>query len=77
MRLINLAEARSREAARALRDLADLAEKGEIEGVMFVCKFSARDHRAGCAGAYRRNAGEALQATFLLEKLVSKAQQLG
>lgn len=77
MRLINLAEHRCKEAARALRELADLAEKGDIEGVMFVCKFGAGDHRAGAAGAYRRNPGEALQATFLLERLVSKQQQLG
>lgn len=77
MHVINLAAARSKEAARALRELADLAEKGEIEAVMYVCRFGAHDHRAGAAGAYRRNPGEALQATFLLERLVSRSQLLG
>lgn len=77
MHVIDLAKVRSREAARALRALADIAEKGEIEAVMYVCRFGAHDHRAGAAGAYRRNPGEALQAIFLLERLVSKSQHLG
>jgi hypothetical protein len=77
MHVIDLAKVRGREAARALRALADIAEKGEIEAVMYVCRFGAHDHRAGAAGAYRRNPGEALQAIFLLERLVSKSQHLG
>jgi hypothetical protein len=77
MHVIDLAKVRGREAALALRALADIAEKGEIEAVMYVCRFGAHDHRAGAAGAYRRNPGEALQAIFLLERLVSKSQHLG
>jgi hypothetical protein len=75
LKLINLAERRSKECAATLRELADLADKGLIEGALFVCKFGPGDHRAGSTGAYKRNTAEALQATFLIERLVSGPQR--
>jgi hypothetical protein len=68
MRVVPIGQRRGKEVANALRALADQADQGIIYGACYVMKYGPKDHRAGNVGDYRRHPGEALQATFLMEK---------
>lgn len=68
MKLINLEQYRKKEVVDALKALLAAAEEGEIQGLAYIVRVGAEDHRAGTAGIYRRNPEKALQATFALER---------
>lgn len=53
-----------------LKGMLELAEAGEIDGHCFVVKIG-NVHKAGITGDYKRNAAEALRATFKLERLLA------
>lgn len=72
MQLVNLAEYRSSDVVKTLRELLDLAEDGQIYGLVFVCKLGPNDHRAGRAGAYKRAPEQALPATYMLKDYLSR-----
>lgn len=50
------------------RELLILAEEGDLQGLTFIAKIGARDHRAGIVGDYLRHPAEALLATLRLKK---------
>jgi hypothetical protein len=68
MKLVSLDEYKNRAVVAALKELLKLAERGDCQGVVFVAKMGARDHRAGLAGDYQRCPEEALSATFQMER---------
>lgn len=70
--LVNLAQYRSSDVVETLRDLLAIAERGEMSGIVFVCKLGAHDHRAGRAGDYKRHPEQALSVTFVLKHYLSE-----
>lgn len=71
MQLVNLAEYRSSDVVRTCRELLELAEGGQISGVVFVCKMGPGDHRAGRAGEYKRHPEQALPAVYMLKQYLA------
>lgn len=59
----------NREVLETLQAMLDLAEGNELDGLCFVAKIG-NTHKAGVIGAYKRNASDALQATFKLERFL-------
>lgn len=68
MRVVQLEKYRNQEVVKALRELLEAAEQGDIRGIVFVVNVKPGDSRAGMAGEYRRHPEKALQATFQLER---------
>lgn len=77
MKLVKLAEYRSKGVINALEELLALAHAGELKGVAVVAKFSKEDHRAYTAGDYKHHPAEALSATFMLERQIEKKLAVG
>lgn len=63
---------RQREVVDALKALLAAAEAGDVQAIAYVVKVGPGDHRAGTAGVYRRHPEKALQATFALERHLTK-----
>lgn len=74
MHVVSLEQFRNQKLVAVLRELLELAEEGEIQGLVFVAKFGAGDHRAGAAGDYKRKPEEALSATFTMERYLMRGQ---
>jgi hypothetical protein len=69
--LVSLAEYKNREVVAVLRELTQLAEKGQARGLAFVVKVGRRGgHRLGLVGDYRRNPDEALGAAVRLKEML-------
>ncbi len=68
MRVVNLQRYRNKGLVAALRELINLAEKGEVQGLAFVAKFGPHDHRAGSSGDYKRHPEEALAAALKMKQ---------
>lgn len=68
MNVVSLSRFRNKELVAILRELTELAERGQITAHAFVVKFGPNDHRAGVSGDYKRNPEEALTATFRMER---------
>lgn len=78
MNVVHLVKHKNRALVDGLRELLELAESGNITGLVFVVKFGQKDHRAGTLGDYRSHPDEALSATFQLErKLIKKSESFG
>lgn len=74
MQVVSLSQYRSRELVAALKDLLELAERGQVRGLAFVAKIGRHGHRAGLTGDYSRNPDEALLAAVRLkEKLLQES----
>lgn len=68
MRLVDLAAYRSRGVVAVLKELLELAEHGDVQGLAFVAKFGHREHHAGVVGDYKRSPEEAMTAVFRMER---------
>jgi len=55
-----------------LEALLVLARSGKIDGLAYVCRIDAHDHRAGLAGQYNDKRAGALAAVLLLERHICK-----
>lgn len=66
MNVVSLAEFRNRELVAVCRDLLDLFERGDGQGLAFVVKIGRKTHRPGLAGDYTSDPDEALVAAGLL-----------
>lgn len=68
MQVISLQRRRNARVVAVARELLMLAEEGELQGLTFIAKLGARDHRAGVVGDYQRWPAEALLATLRMKK---------
>lgn len=68
MNVVHLAEFKNRELVAVCRELLQLAEKGEAQGLVFVVKLGRKAHRPGLCGDYSRNPAEALAAATRLKQ---------
>lgn len=69
--LVSLAEFKNRELVAVLKELTQLAERGQAHGLAFVVKVGRRGgHRLGLAGDYRRRPDEALSAAVRLKEML-------
>ena len=76
-RVVSLGRYRNRRLVDGLRNLLELAEAGEIQGVTFVAKFGCKDHRAGVLGVYQSSPEQALTAVLHMEReLVGDMSQI-
>lgn len=66
--VIKLPERPKSGAAQILEELLDLAEKTDIESIVFVVEFQGGATRAGAAGRYLQDLPAGLHAAQMLER---------
>lgn len=72
MQLVELAAYKAREVKAVLSELMEMAERGDLQGLVFVCKLGVDDHRAGRAGDYKRHPEQALPAIYMLKDYLAQ-----
>lgn len=68
MRVVSLDRFRNRKVVAVARELLQLAEQGDLQGLSFVAKFGRSDHRAGVVGDYQQNRAEAVYAAMRMKR---------
>lgn len=68
MQLVDLQRRRNRKVVAVARELLDLAEAGDLQGLSFVAKLGHQDHRAGIVGDYRQDPQAAVYATLRMNR---------
>jgi hypothetical protein len=68
MRVVSLDRFRNRKVVAVARELLQLAEQGDLQGLTFVAKFGRADHRAGIVGDYQRSRAEAVYAALQMKR---------
>jgi hypothetical protein len=51
-----------------VRELLELADDGDLQGLTFVAKLGRQDHRAGVVGDYEESPEEAVFATLRMKQ---------
>lgn len=72
--LVNLSAYRNRKVVAVVRELLELAEKGEAVGIAFVVKLKRSGHHAGIEGDYRTDPDQALPAAVRLKQAIMDNQ---
>ena len=70
MRVVELRRCRNRRVVAVAKELLQLAEDGDIDGLVFVVKLGPRDHRAGIVGEYQKHPEEAVFAALRMKNLL-------
>lgn len=68
MQLVDLQRRRNRKVVAVARELLDLAEAGDLQGLSFVAKLGRQDHRAGVVGDYQQDPQAAVYATLRMNR---------
>lgn len=64
--VVPLIASKSCDTVRTLRQLLQQAEAGQIDGIIFSCRYGLGQHEVGATGEYRKYPTTALGAAVLL-----------
>lgn len=68
MQVVSLVQYKNRELIAVLKELLQLAESGQAQGLAFVVKVGRRRHYSGLTGDYSRSPDEAIPAVVRLKE---------
>lgn len=68
MRVVDLHRSRNIRVVAVVKELLELADDGDLQGLTFVAKLGRKDHRAGVVGDYENDPAEAVYAALRLKR---------
>lgn len=68
MQVVPLQRARNTKVVAVVKELLELADDGDLQGLTFVAKLGRKDHRAGVVGDYEQNPAEAVYAASRMKQ---------